>query len=315
MADTVVVTGGAGFIGSHIVDAFLTAGFEVAVIDNLHSGRRHNLDGNARFYEADIRDTGALERIFSIEKPAVVSHQAALADVRQSLQCPDLYAEVNIIGTIRVLEAARRHGTRKVVFASTGGAIYGENAHLPTPEEAMAAPLDFYGASKLACEHYLSIYRHNYGLDYCALRYGNVYGPRQSSAGEAGVVAIFTDKMLRGESVVINGDGRQTRDFVYVGDVARANVLASAQGSGVYNIGTGVTADVNAIFTHLARITGYALPATHGPAKPGEVRRSCLNPDKARRDLGWAPSVPLEEGLAKTVSFFRSACAPFPPSV
>lgn len=309
MADTVIVTGGAGFIGSHIVDAFLAAGFAVVAIDNLHTGQPRNLNPAARFYPADIRDADALERIFAAERPQIVSHQAALADVRQSLQCPDLYAEVNIIGTLRMLEASRRHDVRKVVFASTGGAIYGETDRLPTPEETPAHPLDYYGVSKLACEYYLSSYRHNYGLDYCVLRYGNVYGPRQNTQGEAGVVAIFTARMLAGEQAVINGDGLQTRDFVYVGDVARANVLAAMQGSGIYNIGTGVAADINTIFRTLARITGYTLPEVRGPAKPGEVRRSCLDATKAERELGWQPVVTLSEGLAKTVDFFRAAGA------
>ncbi|MCS6846591.1 MAG: NAD-dependent epimerase/dehydratase family protein [Anaerolineae bacterium] len=304
MADTVIVTGGAGFIGSHVVDAFIEAGYGVAVIDNLHGGDPANVNPRARLYRADIRDAEALERIFAAEKPVVVSHQAALADVRQSLACPDLYADVNIIGTIRVLEASRRHGARKVIFASTGGAIYGETDRIPTPEDADARPLDFYGVSKLACEYYLSSYKHNYGLDYCALRYGNVYGPRQNAKGEAGVVAIFAAKMLRGEQAIINGDGRQTRDFVYVEDVARANVLAATRGSGIYNIGTGIAADINAIFAHLAQVTGYALPAVHGPAKPGEVRRSCLDPSKAHRELGWEAHVPLAEGLTKTAQSF-----------
>jgi UDP-glucose 4-epimerase len=304
MHNTVIVTGGAGFIGSHVADAFLAAGYSVAVIDNLHSGDVANVNPQARFYHADIRDAEALERIFAAEQPALVSHQAALADVRQSLQCPDLYAEVNIIGTIRVLEAARRHGAHKVIFASTGGAIYGETDRIPTPEDTDAHPLDFYGLSKLVGEHYLSSYKHNYGLDYCALRYGNVYGPRQNAKGEAGVVAIFATRMLRGEQATINGDGRQTRDFVYVGDVARANVLAATKGSGVYNIGTGVSADINAVFSHLARITEYALPEVHGPAKPGEVRRSCLDPSRARCELGWEPSVTLEEGLMRTARSF-----------
>ncbi len=304
MADTVIVTGGAGFIGSHVVDAFLSAGYNVVALDNMHSGSAANVDPRAHLYRADIRDAEALERIFAVEKPVFVSHQAALADVRQSLACPDLYAEVNVIGTIRLLEAARQHGVRKVIFASTGGAIYGETDCIPTPEDAPARPLDFYGVSKLSCEYYLSSYKHNYGLDYCVLRYGNVYGPRQNAQGEAGVVAIFATKMLRGEQAVINGDGRQTRDFVYVEDVARANLLAATKGTGVYNIGTGKVTDINTIFAHLARVTGYALPKLHGPAKPGEVRQSCLDPSRARRELGWEPRMSLEEGLSRTARSF-----------
>jgi UDP-glucose 4-epimerase len=306
LPDTVIVTGGAGFIGSHIVDAFLADGYQVAVIDNLHTGHTLNVNPKARFYKADIRDADALERIFAHEKPAVVSHQAALADVRASLKQPDLYAEVNIIGTIRLLEAARKHGVRKMTFASTGGAIYGDHEQTPTPEDAIAHPLDFYGVSKLSGEHYLYSYRCNYDLDYCVLRYGNVYGPRQNSEGEAGVVAIFTSRMLRGQPTTIYGDGLQQRDFVYVGDVARANVLAARTGSGIYNIGTGVRTDINALFKALAATTNYDLPAAHDGAKPGEVRFSCLDPGKARRELGWAPQVTLAQGLAKTVAHFQT---------
>jgi UDP-glucose 4-epimerase len=306
MADTVIVTGGAGFIGSHVVDAFIAGGYDVAAIDNLLTGSRANLNPKARFYEADIRDAEALERIFAQEKPVIVSHQAAMADVRASLREPDVYAEVNIIGTIRLLEAARKHGVRKVTFASTGGAIYGDHEQVPTPETASAHPLDFYGVSKLSCEHYLFSYRHNYGVDYCALRYGNVYGPRQNAHGEAGVVAIFTARMLRNEPTVIYGDGLQQRDFAFVGDVARANFIAAHQGSGIYNIGTGVTTDINTVFRELAKATGYALPETHGPAKPGEVRLSCIDPAKAKRELGWATTVGVAEGLAQTVAYFKT---------
>lgn len=306
MADTVIVTGGAGFIGSHVVDAFIAGGYEVVAIDNLLTGSRANLNPKARFYEADIRDAEALEHIFAREKPAIVSHQAAMADVRASLREPDAYAEVNIVGTIRLLEAARKHGVRKVTFASTGGAIYGDHEQTPTPETANAHPLDFYGVSKLSCEHYLFSYRHNYGLDYCALRYGNVYGPRQNAHGEAGVVAIFSARMLRNEPAVIYGDGLQQRDFAYVGDVARANFNAAHQGSGIYNIGTGIATDINTVFRELAKATGYALPETHGPAKPGEVRLSCIDPAKAKRELGWAPTINLTEGLARTVAYFKT---------
>lgn len=304
MADTVLVTGGAGFIGSHVVDAFLDEGFEVAIVDNLQTGARINVNPKARFYQADIRDGDALERIFAREKPTVVAHQAALADVRHSLQYPDWYAEVNIVGTIRLLEAARRHGVRKVTFASTGGAIYGDADCIPTTEDADAHPLDPYGVSKLACEHYLFSYHHNYGLNYCALRYGNVYGPRQNSRGEAGVVAIFTSRMLAGEQAVIYGDGLQTRDFVFVGDVARANVMAAMNGCGLYNIGTSVSTNINTVFRELARITDYALPEAHAGAKPGEVQVSCLDPSKAKSELRWEPRVLLADGLAKTVTFF-----------
>jgi len=310
MTHTALVTGGAGFIGSHIVDQFLQAGYQVAVIDNLKSGRAANVNPAARFYEADIRDAQALERIFEAEKPAVISHQAALADVRESQKQPDVYADVNVIGTIRLLEAARKHGARKFIMASTGGAIYGEQsvADIPTTERVSALPIDPYGVSKLAAEHYLRSYKLIHGVDFCALRYGNVYGPRQNNEGEAGVVAIFATRMLRGEVVTIFGDGLQQRDFVFVGDIARANVAAAGRGSGVYNIGTGVKTDINTVFHILARETAYTLSETHGPAKPGEVRVSCINADKAGAELGWESTVTLDEGLRQTVAYFRN-CA------
>lgn len=307
MAERVIVTGGAGFIGSHIVDALIEAGYEVAVIDNLSTGKRENLNPKAAFYEVDICDAEALERVFAEVKPAAVSHQAAMADVRGSLEAPDAYAMVNVVGTLRLLKAAHRHGVRKIVMASTGGAIYGEGAPLPATEDTVAHPLDPYGVSKLSGEHYLYAFRRNFGLDYCALRYGNIYGPRQNPFGEAGVVAIFCGRMLRGQPVTIYGDGRQLRDFTYVGDVTDANLRALRAGSGVYNIGTGVGADVNTIFEHLARLTGYTLPAQYGPARAGEVRANTLDATRARQELGWQPGVSLADGLALTVAHMRAA--------
>ena len=313
MAENILVTGGAGFIGSHIVDTLIAAGYSVAVVDNLHTGKRENLNPAAHFYEVDIRETDVLGDVFEAEKPAAVVHEAALADVRASLREPVTYAAVNVIGTINLLEAARAVGTvRKFLFASTGGAIYGDPAELPASESCPTRPLDPYGASKLAGEGFIATYRHNYGLEFCVLRYANVYGPRQDPDGEAGVVAIFTGAMLRGRPVTINGDGLQQRDFVYVGDVARANLLALedraeryAGGPAIYNIGAGVPTDVNALFRELARLTGYPQFERHGAAKPGEVRRTYLDAAKARRELGWEAEVPLAEGLARTVAFFR----------
>lgn len=306
MAERVIVTGGAGFIGSHIVDALIEAGYEVAVIDNLSTGKRENVNPKAAFYEVDICDADALERVFAETKPVAVSHQAAMADVRGSIEAPDAYAMVNVIGTLRLLKAAHRHGARKIVMASTGGAIYGEGVPLPATEDTVAHPLDPYGVSKLSGEHYLYAFRHNFGLDYCALRYGNIYGPRQNPFGEAGVVAIFCGRMLRGQPLTINGDGKQQRDFTYVGDVADANLRAIRSGSGVYNIGTGIGSDVNTIFEHLARLTGYTLPAQYGPAKPGEVRANTVDAARARRDLGWQAKVSLADGLALTVAHMRA---------
>ncbi|MGC8781801.1 MAG: NAD-dependent epimerase/dehydratase family protein [Anaerolineae bacterium] len=309
-AERVLVTGGAGFIGSHIVDALIAAGHTVAVVDNLVKGKRENVHPAARFYPVDIRDARALGEVFAAERPQAVIHQAALADVRESLRDPVGYAEVNVIGTLNLLEAGRTVGTvRKFIFASTGGALYGNPAELPATEACPLGPLDPYGASKLACEYYIATYRHNYGLEYCLLRYANVYGPRQDAEGEGGVVAIFSARMLAGQPTIIHGDGLQTRDFVYVGDVAAANVLALSRGQGVYNIGTGVPTDVNTIFRKLAGLTGYTLPEVHGPPKPGEVRHSYLDAGKARVELGWTPAVDLAAGLERTVAFFRQRMA------
>lgn len=301
-----LVTGGAGFIGSHVVDALVAAGHEVAVVDNLHTGKRSNLNPLARFYQVDIRDVEALQRVFQQEQPEAISHQAALADVRHSLVAPALYAEVNIVGSINLLELARQHGVRKVVYACTGGAAYGEPQFLPVTEDHPVNPLDPYGASKHAVEHYLFLYRHNYGLDFVSLRYPNVYGPRQDPLGEAGVVAIFTGRMLAGHPCTINGDGEQQRDFTYVTDIARANLLALERGSGIYNIGSGIGTDINTLFARLQMATGYAQPALHGPAKLGEVRHTYLEASKARAELGWQPEVAMEEGLQRTVAYFRA---------
>lgn len=302
----ILVTGGAGFIGSHVVDAYIAAGHDVAVVDNLHTGKRENLHPAARFYEVDIRDADALARVFEEERPEVLNHQAALANVRESMEKPAEYAEVNVIGSINLLEMARRFGTRKVIYASTGGAVYGEPVFLPATEDHPINPLDNYGASKHAVEHYLYLYKHNYGLDYTILRYPNVYGPRQDPLGEAGVIAIFTGRMLRGEVCIINGSGEQQRDFLYVGDVAHANVLALERGSGgIYNLGWGKGIDINTVFRKLAEAAHYDLEPVHGPPKLGEVFRIYLDASKARTELGWEPRVSFEEGLALTVAYFR----------
>jgi UDP-glucose 4-epimerase len=303
----ILVTGGAGFIGSHIVDAFVAAGHQVAVVDNLNTGKLANLNPAASFFQVDIRNAAGLAQVFEQVQPEVISHQAALADVRGSLREPDIYAEVNLIGSIRLLEQARQHGVRKVLYASTGGAVYGEPEYVPVREDHAINPLDPYGASKHAVEHYLFLYRRNYGLDYASLRYPNVYGPRQDPHGEAGVVAIFTGKMLAGEPCTINGDGTQQRDFVYVGDVARANLLAATNGSGIYNIGSGVGTDVNAIFDGLKQAAGYTQDARYGPAKLGEVYKIYLDASKARTQLGWESTVSVVDGLRRTVEYFQQA--------
>ncbi len=302
----ILVTGGAGFIGSHVVDAYVEAGHEVIVVDNLTTGKRENLNPAARFYEADIRDRTAMRRVFEETRPEVISHQAALANVRESMEKPLEYADVNILGSLVLLELAREFGVRKFIYASTGGAVYGEPEFLPVTEDHPINPLDNYGASKHAVEHYCYLYKHNYGLDYTILRYPNVYGPRQDPLGEAGVIAIFTGRMLRGDVCIINGSGEQQRDFVYVGDVARANVLALERGGGgTYNLGWGRGVDINSLFRMLADVVGYTQDPVHGPPKLGEVFRIYLDASKARAELGWEPQVPLEEGLRLTVDYFR----------
>jgi len=303
----ILVTGGAGFIGSHVVENCLAAGHDVVVVDDLSSGRREQVPAGAMFYEVDIRDP-ALDDIFASERPDVVSHQAARANVRESMEKPLLYADVNVLGSVNLLECCRRHGVERVVYASTGGAVYGEPQALPVSEDHPVNPLDPYGASKHHVEHYLYLYRENFGIGYTALRYPNVYGPRQDPYGEAGVVAIFTRQMLDGGEPVINGSGEQERDFVYVDDVARANVLALEQSeSGIYNVGSSSGTSINRIFALLAGLTGYERPAVHGPAKQGEVYRVYLDATRAQDRLGWAPRVSLEDGLRETVEYFRTA--------
>ncbi|MHB0856641.1 MAG: NAD-dependent epimerase/dehydratase family protein [Anaerolineae bacterium] len=304
----VMVTGGAGFIGSHVVDACLEAGHDVLVVDDLSTGKRGNVNPKARLCELDIRDEAALEPLFAQEQPEVICHLAAKANVRESMAKPVLYADVNVLGSLVVLELARRHGCRKVVYASTGGAVYGEPEYLPADEAHPINPLDPYGASKHHVEHYLSLYRTNYALDYTILRFPNVYGPRQDPYGEAGVVAIWTAQMLSGGCPIINGTGEQERDFVYVGDIARANVLALTGGGGqILNLGSGIGTPINSVFTELKRAVPSDCAEVHGPAKLGEVSRIYLNAAKARDVLGWEAEVSLANGLERTVAYFRDA--------
>jgi len=301
----ILVTGGAGFIGSHVADVFLDAGHDVVVVDDLSTGRREHLNPSAQFYELDIRDS-ELDEIFAGEQPDVVSHQAARANVRESMEKPLLYADVNVLGSLNVLECCRRHSVGKVIYASTGGAVYGEPQELPATEDHPIKPLDPYGASKHHVEHYLELYQMNFGIAFTNLRYPNVYGPRQDPYGEAGVVAIFSNQMLHGGQPMINGSGEQERDFVYVGDVARANVLSLERGDGgTYNIGSGIGTSINHLFDLLAERTGYDEPAVRGPAKQGEVFKIYLDATRAQKELGWTPEVQLEEGLEHTVAYFK----------
>jgi UDP-glucose 4-epimerase len=302
----ILVTGGAGFIGSHVVDTYVRGGHEVVVIDDLSTGHRENLNPGARFYEADIRDPGVGE-ILARERPAVLSHHAAQMDVRRSVADPIFDAQVNLIGLLNVMEHGRAHGLERVIFASSGGTVYGEQRRFPALEEDPTEPISPYGVAKLASERYLYFYSCTYAIPYVALRYANVYGPRQDPHGEAGVVAIFAGKLLDGEVPTINGTGEQSRDYVFVGDVAWANERALGTSfRGALNIGTGIETDVNRLFALLRRETGSSAPEQHGPAKPGEQLRSVLDPGRALAELGWAPRVSLEEGLRQTVDFFRS---------
>ena len=302
----ILVTGGAGFIGSNIVDAYLAQGHEVFVVDDLSSGNLENLAPAAKFFKIDVRDP-EIEKIFRENKFDVVNHLAAQMDVRRSVADPLFDASVNILGTLNLLENSVRHGVKKIIFSSTGGAIYGEQDYFPADEQHPTRPVSPYGIAKLSVEKYLFFYNVVHGLGYCVLRYANVYGPRQNPHGEAGVVAIFTSKLLSGEKPVINGEGKQTRDYTFVGDVVRANVLALGYDKpDIFNIGTGKETDVNALFGHLKRLTGSSAAETHGPAKQGEQMRSVVESSKASRILGWHPDVTLEDGLRQTVEYFKS---------
>jgi UDP-glucose 4-epimerase len=300
----ILLTGGAGFIGSHVTELLLSRGHEIAIVDDLSSGRRENIPDEARFYEADVRS--GCGNVFRAFRPEVLCHQAAQMDVRRSVREPDFDADVNVLGTIRLLQNCAEHSVRKVVFASTGGAVYGEQEAFPAPESHPQYPVSPYGVSKLAGERYLHFYEAQHDLRYVALRYANVYGPRQDPHGEAGVVAIFSGNLAANRPSRINGTGEQTRDYVYVEDVALANVLSLEKDvpSGAYNVGTGVETSVNRLYEILAETSGKELPPKHGPAKPGEQLRSSVDASLARRVMGWHPKVSLVDGLKETLHFF-----------
>ena len=302
----ILVTGGAGFIGSHVVDLLIKNGHEVVVVDDLSTGRRSNLNPAATFYQVDIRSP-QLAEIFGKEQPQVIDHHAAQMDVRRSVEDPLFDADINVLGSIKLIELARKHNIERFIYISTGGAVYGEPEYLPCDEAHPINPICPYGASKHTVEHYLYMYQELYDLNYVVLRYPNVYGPRQDPHGEAGVVAIFTGQMLDGDQIVINGDGEQERDFVYVGDCARANLLAltTENSNTIFNLGYGKGTTINEIYTNLKNITGYELSAIHGPAKVGETRRIFLEASKAEKELDWKPTVGLETGLSETVEYFR----------
>lgn len=304
----ILVTGGAGFIGSNVVDLYIENGYDVVVVDDLSTGRLSNLNPAVTFYKVDIRSPQIAD-VFEKERPDYINHHAAQMDVRRSVIDPLFDADVNILGSINLIKCAKDFRVKRFVYISTGGAVYGEPEYLPCDEVHPINPICQYGASKHTVEHYLYMYQYLYGLEYVVLRYPNVYGPRQDPQGEAGVVAIFTGLMLKGEQATINGDGEQQRDFVYVGDCARANLraLQSAKESTIYNLGSGQGTSINQIFDQLKAITGYKLERIHGPAKEGETRRIFLDAKKAREELDWTPTISLETGLQKTVDYFRTA--------
>lgn len=301
----ILVTGGAGFIGSHVADALLDQDHTVHILDDLSTGRPRNVPELATLHEHDIRSDEAAA-LMGREQFDVLIHHAAQMDVRASVADPSFDADVNVRGFLNLAEAGRKNGLKKILFASTGGAIYGEPDYAPQDEDHPVRPLSPYGITKLCTEKYLYFYQQQYGIDYVALRYANVYGPRQNPHGEAGVVAIFTQRMLKGEQPIINGDGMQTRDYVFVGDVVQANLAAlKYDGSGVFNVGTGVETNVNELFLTIRELTGADIPEEHGEAKPGEQQRSVLGYAHSEEELGWSPRVNVSEGLARTVDWFK----------
>jgi UDP-glucose 4-epimerase len=305
----ILVTGGAGFIASQIADAFIKEGHQVVILDDLSTGFEKNINPKAKFIKANICDK-SLVKLFESEKFDVVNHHAAQMDVRRSVKDPEFDATTNILGTINLLQNCVKYGVKKFMFASTGGAVYGEQDYFPADEKHNQQPKSPYGISKLAVEKYLSFYNSEYNLNYTILRYANIYGPRQNPFGEAGVVAIFSTKLLKREQPVINGHGKQTRDYVFVGDVVKANLLGlNDEASDVYNIGTGIETDVNQLFHYINSITKAGKEEKHGPAAAGEQLRSVITSDKLFNKFGWRPSTKLEDGLKVTVDFFKDNLA------
>ncbi|NWF90293.1 MAG: NAD-dependent epimerase/dehydratase family protein [Ignavibacteriaceae bacterium] len=301
----ILVTGGAGFIASHITDAYINEGHTVFVLDNLQTGFEKNINPKAVFIKKDIIDP-SISQLFEKEKFDVVNHHAAQMDVRKSVADPAFDATTNILGTINLLQNCVKTGVKKFMFASTGGAVYGEQSYFPADENHPTQPLSPYGISKLTVEKYLYFYHTQHKLKYTILRYANIYGPRQNALGEAGVVAIFSTKLLKNEQPIINGSGEQTRDYVFVGDVVKANVLTlNDDANDIYNIGTSIETDVNVLYKTLNKIVGKGQEEKHGPAAPGEQMRSVITSDKIFKKFNWRPSTKIEDGLIQTVNFFK----------
>jgi len=302
----ILVTGGAGFIGSHVVDKFISEGHDVAVVDDLSTGFRENVNPRARFYEASICNAKVLEEVFQRERPEVVNHHAAQMDVRHSVDDPVFDATTNILGSLNLILASVKHRIRKFIYISTGGAIYGEPKYLPVDENHPVNPESQYGVSKHTVEHYLYLYQHQSGLAFTVLRYPNVYGPRQNPKGEAGVIAIFIGKMLEGVTPTIFGDGTQVRDYVHVNDIVRANSLALAKGDNeIYNIGSGVGTTVNELYRLLSSLLSFPSAPQYAPPRTGELQKIYLNAQKAKQHLGWNAEIPIEKGLGLTIEWFR----------
>ena len=301
----VLVTGGAGFIGSNVVDGLIEEGYEVIVVDDLSNGREENISDKAVFYKVDIRDK-KLEDVIKSEKPDIVIHNAAQLSVRVSVEDPLLDADINIIGGLNLIDICQKNKVRKIIFASSGGTVYGDQSQFPADESHPTNPISPYGVAKLSTENYLYYFSKIHGLDYIALRYANVYGPRQDPHGEAGVVAIFSKKILAGEAPLINGDGLQTRDYTYIGDVVKVNIVAiKSDFTGPVNIGTGAETDVVTLFNVLKDASGKDIEELHGPAKTGEQKRSVLDNSLAGKVLGWKPEFSIEEGLKLTYKWFK----------
>jgi UDP-glucose 4-epimerase len=304
-----LITGGAGFIGSHLSDKLIEQGHQVVIIDNLVTGKKENLNPKARFYEIDIQNP-KIFNIFKNEKPDIVFHYAAQIDLRKSVKNPLTDAKINILGSLNILENCRKHKTKKIIFASSGGTIYGETSVFPASENYLELPMSPYGIAKLTVEKYLNYYHDIFGLQFVSLRLANVYGPRQNSKSEAGVIAIFCDKILSGQQPVINGDGRQTRDFVFVEDVVEANILAIKHNkSEIFNVSTGRETDINTILKKIKELIKSNCKEIHGSAKAGESQRSSLDFSKIKKSFGWQPKYDLEKGLEKTINWFKNGKA------